>query len=551
MKTPIIKRAIAFILAALILMGTLGYLFSTIAYGLGDADAEGEPPAANEVTPPAEDNTLGDSAVNTAKDNGVEALNDNNNNNNNNNNVSTLSSDMSYTIQKIYRNSNGGSVTFDIEKSSLNDPTIERNYYVDVVVQFSIPDIQKTDVIVNSKPKIKILVDRGSFLFRNATKSAITVMEQSTRNVDGGVICYVLLKGLQYTGDGNTLAFTVQSKTDSNGDLISPYIYEQFSTEVSSCEPYVPKETTPEPDDDPKPSPMEVATPYVIINNYDYGGIITAGETFPLSVTLYNTSKNIDVQNMMVTITMPEAFMLTSSSNTFYIEELHNEESVTKSVDVTAKANADPQSHNIEISMKYQYVDEKLNVRKDNTTQETISIPVVQVDRFQLTGVDVPMEVYVGEESYLSVNFVNKGRSEVYNLSAEISGDIQNPGQQQNLGNLASGATGSADFYITPNGEGVCSGEVLITYEDTNMEEKTATIQWSTNVVDPFGGMDFGGGFGDYDMGMMEDPDLMGGEQKSSLPFIAGGVGVAAVVAAVIIRKRIKRKKREAEDADL
>lgn len=532
MKTPIIKRAIAFILAALILMGTLGYFFSTIAYA---EDGEG---SSDGGTTEVEEPPVSNDGIETYADDGVSSSSSSSS-------EPTITDSMSYTIQKIYRNAKGGSETFILGNSTKNDPTIERNYYVDVLVQFSIPGVKKEDVIKNSSPKIKILVDRGSFQFQSANDSTISI--ERVQEVRDGVICYVKLTLLRYTGDGNTLAFTVQSKkTDAD-----PYIYEQFSTEVSSCVPYVPKETTPEPDDDPKPSPMEVATPYVIINNYDYGGIITAGETFPLSVTLYNTSKNIDVQNMMVTITMPEAFMLTSSSNTFYIEELHNEESVTKSVDVTAKANADPQSHNIEISMKYQYVDEKLNVRKDNTTQETISIPVVQVDRFQLTGVDVPMEVYVGEESYLSVNFVNKGRSEVYNLSAEISGDIQNPGQQQNLGNLASGATGSADFYITPNGEGVCSGEVLITYEDTNMEEKTATIQWSTNVVDPFGGMDFGGGFGDYDMGMMEDPDLMGGEQKSSLPFIAGGVGVAAVVAAVIIRKRIKRKKREAEDADL
>lgn len=532
MKSPIFKRAVALILAALMVLGTVAYLFTMVAYANeGDSSDGGttqmeEPPVSNDgIATYDGDGDSGDSSSSSE---------------------SALPTGMSYTIQKIYRSADRKNMSFSIDDSTKNDPTIERNYYVDMVVQFSIPGVEKKDIIVNKTPQIKILVDRGSFRFQSNTDSSIYI--EKVQEVSGGVICHVTLKQLRYTGNGNTLAFTVQSKkTDAD-----PYIYEQFSTEVSSCEPYVPKETTHEPEpDDPEPTPMEVATPYVIISSYNYGGIITAGETFPLSVTLYNTSRNIDVQNMMVTITMPEAFMLTSSSNTFYIEELHNEESVTKTVDVTAKANADPQSHNIDISMKYQYVDEKLNVRKDNTTQETISIPVVQVDRFQLTGVDVPMEIYVGEESYLSVNFVNKGRSEVYNLSAEISGDIQNPGQQQNLGNLASGSTGTADFYVTPNGEGVCSGEVTITYEDTNMEEKTATIQWSTNVIDPFGGMDFGGGFGDFDYGMVEDPDLMVGEKKSPVPFIAGGVGVAAVVAAVVIRGRIKRKKREAEDADL
>ena len=454
-------------------------------------------------------------------------------------NKPSLTTNMSYTIKKISR---GSTVTYDSNDPKKDDPTIARNYYVDALVQFPIPNAAKAD-IVSGDAKVKILVDRGSFRFQSGTDSSIHI-DRVVETSEGGVICYVTLKGLRYTGTGNTLAFTVQSKDDK----AEPYIYQQFSAEVSSCEPYVPKHDND--DDDPDDSRMEMATPYVIVNNYNYGGTITAGDTFPLSITLFNTSKSLDVQNMMVTITMPEAFMLTSSSNTFYIEDLESEGMVTKTMNVTAKANAAPQSHNIEVSMKYQYVADHLNSRRDNTTQETISIPVVQVDRFQVTGVDVSAESYVGEEASITVNFVNKGRSDVYNLSAEISGDIQNPGQQQNLGNLTSGSTGTADFYVMPNGEGMCSGEIKITYEDTNMEEKEATIQWSTNVVDPMAGMDFGPGIGDVDPGMMEDPGLME-EEKPSWPFIAGGVGAGALVVGLLVWRHIKKKRSEAADADL
>lgn len=454
-------------------------------------------------------------------------------------NKPSLTTNMSYTIKKISR---GSTVTYDSNDPKKDDPTIARNYYVDALVQFPIPNAAKAD-IVSGDAKVKILVDRGSFRFQSGTDSSIHI-DRVVETSEGGVICYVTLKGLRYTGTGNTLAFTVQSKDDK----AEPYIYQQFSAEVSSCEPYVPKHDND--DDDPDDSRMEMATPYVIVNNYNYGGTITAGDTFPLSITLFNTSKSLDVQNMMVTITMPEAFMLTSSSNTFYIEDLESEGMVTKTMNVTAKANAAPQSHNIEVSMKYQYIDDHLVSRRDNSTQETISIPVVQIDRFQVTGVEVSQEIYLNEESYLTVNFVNKGRSDVYNLSAQISGDIQNPGQQQNLGNLTSGSTGTADFYVMPNGEGMCSGEIKITYEDTNMEEKEATIQWSTNVVDPMAGMDFGPGIGDVDPGMMEDPGLME-EEKPSWPFIAGGVGAGALVVGLLVWRHIKKKRSEAADADL
>ena len=452
----------------------------------------------------------------------------------------SLPSNMTYTIKKIYRSNN--SVTYDPSDSTKNDPTINRGHYVDAQVQFSIPGVAKEDVVADGSSKIKVLVDRGGFRFQSNTESAIHI--DRVLPADGGVICYVSLKGLYYTGSGSTLAFTVESK-DSEAE---PFIFNQFSAEVSSCVPYTSSPSTDE-DDDPDYSKMEMATPYVIVSNYSYGGQVTAGDTFPLSLTFFNTSRNIDVMNMMITITMPDAFMLTSSSNTFYVDQLDTEQSVTQTVQVTAKANAAPQSHNIEVSMKYQYIDDHLVSRRDNSTQETISIPVVQIDRFQVTGVEVSQEIYLNEESYLTVNFVNKGRSDVYNLSAEISGNIQNPGQQQNLGNLSSGSTGTADFYITPDGEGVCSGEVTITYEDTNMEEKTATIQWSTNAVDPMAGMDFNPGM---DMpGMMEDPGMMEEETKSPTPFIIGGVVLAAAVAAFLIRRKILKKRSEEADAAL
>ena len=626
MKANTLKRAVALALAILILLGTLGYFLSTVAYGLETTqgikdvtytmsarplkkgnkadikvsfktddtalqtklDAAGNQVALSDKTFSIDGNdaeaslsgksgnysvllknaeysgkgkeigiTIRDKSGNVIADVSKTLENgdveedattppDDNNPGGDNNNEPTLPSNMTYTIEKIYRSSNGENVTYIPGDSSKNDPSIHRGYYVDAMVRFSIPGVTKADIIANSTPNVQILVDRGGFRFQSATDSAIKI--ERVEETSSGVICHVSLKALYYTGTGSTLAFTVQSK-DNNEN--AAYIYEQFTAEVSSCVPYTPRED--DDDDTPDYGSMQMATPYVIVSNYNYGGTVTAGDTFTLSLTFYNTSRNIDVSNMMITVTMPEALMLTSSSNTFYVDQLDSEATVTETIQVTAKANAAPQSHNIDVSMKYQYVDDHLVSRRDNTTQETISIPIIQVDRFQVTGVEVSQEIYLNEESYLTVNFVNKGRSDVYNLSAEISGDIQNPGQQQNLGNLTSGSTGTADFYITPNAEGVCSGEVKITYEDTNMEEKTATILWSTTVVDPMGGMDMGMGIGPgmEVPGMMDDPSLMDEEKKSPTPFIIGGVVAAAAVAGLLIRRRILKKRSEEADANL
>ncbi|MEG0753178.1 MAG: hypothetical protein RR461_05055, partial [Angelakisella sp.] len=208
--------------------------------------------------------------------------------------------------------------------------------------------------------------------------------------------------------------------------------------------------------------------------------------------------------------------------------------------------------HNVGVAMKYQYVDDRANARRSAETTENIAIPVVQVDRFQVTAVEIPMEVMLGEETSVTVNFVNKGRSEVYNLSAEIDGNIQNPGQNQNLGNLLSGATGSADFYILPNEAGMCTGEIKLTYEDTNMEEKTATIRYNTNVKSP---EEFMGGKGDMGIGGMipgmgeEMPPVE--EKKSTLPIIIIGCVIVAIPVLIVVKKKLDHKRKEREDADL
>jgi len=443
-----------------------------------------------------------------------------------------------------------GNSIYDFNSDSQNDtlraPTLTSGCTATFRIRISNPNAAAADVGDGINSYVNAVVSGGSFVPTEDSK--YIVKNPTDPNGEGNGVVYELeLTKLKYTGKGNILNLTIKSKEA----YAEKGYYSTHQATIDACVPYTPPVDN---DDDGKPdySDMQMATPYVIVSNYSYGGTVTAGQTFPLSITLYNTSRNIDVTNMMVTITMPEALMLTSSSNTFYIDHLDTESSVSQTVQVTAKVNAAPQSHNIDISMKYQYIDDHLVSRRDNSTQETISIPVVQIDRFQVTGVDAPAEAYLGEENYLTVNFVNKGRSDVYNLSAEISGDIQNPGQQQNLGNLTSGSTGSAEFTILPNGEGVCNGEIKIIYEDTNMEEKTATILWSTTVVDPSAGMEFPGGMGDFDPGMMDDPSLMDeGEKKPSWPFIAGGVAVAALVVGLLVRRHILKKRSEEEDANL
>ena len=300
----------------------------------------------------------------------------------------------------------------------------------------------------------------------------------------------------------------------------------------------------PEKENDKKPDEETTAAqPYVIISSYSYGkGDLVAGETRNVTMTFRNTSKTMAVENMMVTMTLPDAMMLTSSSNSFYIESLAAEGTITKTVNVTVK----PTAAAMTVDFTYDYLDN--GVRRNAKTTESISMPVLQVDRFTVTGIDLPQQIFIGEENNLSVNFVNKSRTDIYNLSAKLNCEgLSNNGEEQYLGNLASGTTSSADFYITGNEKGELVGEVIITYEDTNMNQRTVSVPFTTQVtsyedvwgpsnpsVDP--GMDPG-----------TDPGM---EEPAGFPWFWVIGGVVVVAAGVFVYLKLRKNKKESVDED-
>lgn len=302
------------------------------------------------------------------------------------------------------------------------------------------------------------------------------------------------------------------------------------------------------PDDEKPDTETTAAQPYVIISSYSYGkGDLVAGETRNVTMTFRNTSKTMAVENMMVTMTLPDAMMLTSSSNSFYIESLAAEGTITKTVNVTVKPTAAAQSHSMTVDFTYDYLDN--GVRRNAKTTESISMPVLQVDRFTVTGIDLPQEIFMGEENNLSVNFVNKSRTEIYNLSAKLNCEgLSNNGEEQYLGNLASGTTSSADFYITGNEKGELVGEVIITYEDTNMNQRTVSVPFTTKVVsyeDVWGPQGPVGPQNPDDPGM--DPGM---EEPAGFPWFWVIGGVVVVAAGVFVYLKLRKNKKESVEED-
>ena len=313
-----------------------------------------------------------------------------------------------YYWQQYHKTPGGGDTKYTRYPGKLNgnqSPSTEiaKGYYVDLTLY-----VNDTDYVTfigqegNDKDKFSVTTPGdSSFLAGNTTPSANAEIDPWE-----GKGYTVKLTGVYYVGgNDNTLKLIV---TQGNYNAI-------LSCKIDNATIVPEKENDKKPDEE-----TTAAQPYVIISSYSYGkGDLVAGETRNITMTFRNTSKTMAVENMMVTMTLPDAMMLTSSSNSFYIESLAAEGTITKTVNVTVKSNAAAQSHSMTVDFTYDYLDN--GIRRNAKTTESISMPVLQVDRFTVTGIDLSPEIFMGEESNLSVNFVNKSRTEIYNLSAKLN----------------------------------------------------------------------------------------------------------------------------------
>lgn len=408
---------------------------------------------------------------------------------------------------------------------------IVKGNYVDLTLY-----VTDTDYVTfingdTTKNELFSVTTPGDSSFLAGSGAGAEIEKWTVGSTDKGMV--IQLTGVYYVGGSdNTLKLII---TQGNYNAI-------LSCKIDNATIVPEKENDKKPDEE-----TTAAQPYVIISSYSYGkGDLVAGETRNVTMTFRNTSKTMAVENMMVTMTLPDAMMLTSSSNSFYIESLAAEGTITKTVNVTVKPTAAAQSHSMTVDFTYDYLDN--GVRRNAKTTESISMPVLQVDRFTVTGIDLPQQIFIGEENNLSVNFVNKSRTDIYNLSAKLNCEgLSNNGEEQYLGNLASGTTSSADFYITGNEKGELVGEVIITYEDTNMNQRTVSVPFTTQVtsyedvwgpsnpsVDP--GMDPG-----------TDPGM---EEPAGFPWFWVIGGVVVVAAGVFVYLKLRKNKKESVDED-
>ena len=280
-------------------------------------------------------------------------------------------------------------------------------------------------------------------------------------------------------------------------------------------------------------------TPIVILSKYNYGGSsVAAGSSTNLSFSFTNTSKTIKIENVMVTVTGGQDLMLNGSTNTFYFESVAASGSKTVTVPMKAAQLISASAQGVQIAVTYEYVDQ--NARKSGNATLSLSVPLYQPDRFELSEPKTSYTGYVGEETSLTIDYVNKGKSAISNVEATISGDIDSPTPYQRVGTIDGGKNGTIAFAVTPQLEGENQVKIVITYEDSNGNTKERVFEASVEAM----------AYEPSDPGM-DDPGMIDPEPASTFPwkYVIIAVVAALIVLLIVLRIRKKKAKQKAEQA--
>lgn len=385
----------------------------------------------------------------------------------------------------------------------------------------------------NISGKVYVGINSSSFV-RRAGRKEVDV------TADGSLS--VTVDDIEYLGGSPELTLEI-SYTGAAGILTQTLTLNQC---VDTPDP------TPTPAPEPTPEPT-YKTPGIIIRESSFGDApqVQAGAEFTLSLTVFTTSGTENLSDVLITLTLPQGVSLATGNLNTYIGEMGPEATRTVTYQILPSATFVDGVANIGVSMSG--IGQNSGGPASGST--SVSVPVVQPERFEITNIEAPETMMLGEEGYVSLTFVNKGKTAINNLSAEIRGDnLANPGQSQFLGNIAAGTENSVDFNVMAEQTGTINATIVLSYEDDAGNVKTLEKTFSCTVEE----MPVYDDPGMMDPGMM-DPSMGMEEPSGGMPWwgwvlilAAVGGGIAAVV--VVLKKRKAKKalaQLEDQDEDL
>ena len=274
--------------------------------------------------------------------------------------------------------------------------------------------------------------------------------------------------------------------------------------------------------------------PILLLTAYEYGGeAITAGNEFDLTLTLTNTS-NKPIQNVKVTVSSEgNSFLPVGSSNSYYISSVGAGASSTKVLHLSCVNDAEQKQTSVTVASSYQDGD-----GTPFSASDVVTVPVVQATRFEVDEILDPGWLTADSQGFLSVNYYNKGRNQLYNLKISAEGDFTIDGNaSQYIGNMAAGRNDYYSLNFWPLQAGPMNGKVIFTFEDAAGNEQIVEKEFNFNIGEAMVWDD--PGFGEW-----EEP------QQKKMPLWGwGAIGLGVLIVLIVVLKALKKRKKAKQEA--
>ncbi|MBU5476155.1 hypothetical protein KQI72_05460 [Eubacterium sp. MSJ-21] len=371
------------------------------------------------------------------------------------------------------------------------------------------------------------------FVFKNYEKDIrlqTVKVNANTQEVSAYVADFTVeLKGKRTNGSYPVILKVTAKDTKGNA------VEQEFTSYVTIADGIDPDATT-EAVVEPVAEDLPTFAPKIMVKSYNYSkSEIQPGDEVKADIVLLNTSKENTVKNMTIAVTADtESFTLLSQSDSVYIEKLAPQEETTITFSYRINAKTAAGQYDLELAMDYADGD-----GNTYSTSGKAKITVQQSSEMQFDDLSFPSEVVVADVVEAKVQAMNLGRSKIYNVRAEIAADGLKPQGTIFIGDMEAGTavTGSTQVSVSSlSGSklyGNTEGTVTYYYEDESGKEYTEEATFTTTIKSPFS-----------DQKEETTPD----NTNQWWVIMAVILGCIAVAAGVIIIRKIRLKKQDAED---
>jgi len=233
---------------------------------------------------------------------------------------------------------------------------------------------------------------------------------------------------------------------------------------------------------------IDAEKPYILIEECNIGNgleFVSADSQFDVQLLAKNLHSYLDTENVLMQVDVPDGLRLLNPSNTFYIGDVQDGESVAETLRFQVMGNVQSKDCQVGILFTYEYVDD--DSRKDGSIHQEIVIPLRQPSRFTVDELNLRPEYVVGEKQNFYSGYANMGKVKLYNVTAALQTDLLCDVKVYHLGNLEAGEGGLTEFTVFCEKIGVYPIEIMYSYETESGQYQEEMVRGELNYVLPEG----------------------------------------------------------------